>query len=105
MRCYVEKQGDFESNKTDIQSLVSGSDFQQQDDETVEVPDFLSENTRFLSPGCPDDVSLDLTANGGHSFAFSYKPLCSVAEDFSYLIVAIAAVFAAIFVGRAFGGS
>lgn len=104
-RCYAEEQGDFQKNKQDIEQLLSNPNYQQQDDQTIEIPSFISNNVRFLSPGCPQDENFTLSVNGGHSFSFSYQPLCTVATNFSFLIVAVAAIFAAIYVGRSFGGA
>ncbi|WP_422766536.1 virulence factor TspB C-terminal domain-related protein [Pseudomonas aeruginosa] len=45
-----------------------------------------------------------MSTGGGHSFTFSYKPLCAFASDLGVLIVVAASIFATLYVGRGFGG-
>ena len=42
---------------------------------------------------------------GGRSLQIKYEPLCQAATDMSWLIVAVTAMFCAVYVGRAFGGA
>ena len=65
----------------------------------------FNEGTRFLpASGCPQPKSFSLSTGGGRTFEFSFEPLCQFASDLSYLIVAAAGVFFAIYIGRASGG-
>lgn len=104
LKCEVERQGDYDKHKTDIEGMFQGEEFELKTDE-VQTPSFVNQGTRFLpSSGCPQDETLSLSSNGGHTYSLSYEPLCRVATDFSWLIVSFASLFAAIYVGRSFGG-
>lgn len=104
-RCAAEELADFESKKSDIQSLVSGENFELDESETIDVSSFFNTNGRFLpSSSCPQAEQLNLSMVGGHSFQLSYEPLCRFASDLSYLIVVAASVFFAVYIGRSFGG-
>ena len=41
---------------------------------------------------------------GGHSFQLKFDPMCSLAELLAPLVVIVATLFAALYVGRSFGG-
>jgi hypothetical protein len=60
---------------------------------------------RFLPSTCPVAESFNLQLAGGKTFEFSYLPLCQFAIDLSYLIVVVASLFFAVYVGRSVGGS
>ncbi|WP_256676016.1 virulence factor TspB C-terminal domain-related protein [Pseudomonas sp. SCB32] len=104
LRCEVEKQGDFEKNKGQIEAAVKGDKFQLTDDLEVEAPSFLNSGTRFLPSSCPTDKTFSLRTNGGRTFAFTYAPLCAAASDLGVLLLIGTSVFCALYVGRAFGG-
>jgi hypothetical protein len=96
---------DFEGHKSDIESLFSGPDFQREADEEVTVPSFVTGITRFFpSNSCPADAAVSLSSFGGRTLKFSFEPICSFATALGPLIVIAATVFAALYVGRAFGG-
>lgn len=96
---------DFEGHKGEIDSLFSGPDFQREADEEVTVPSFVTGITRFFpSNSCPADASVSLSSFGGRTLKFSFEPICSFATALGPLIVIAATVFAALYVGRAFGG-
>lgn len=96
---------DFEGRKGEIESLFSGPDFQREADEEVTVPSFVTGITRFFpSNSCPADASVSLSSFGGRTLKFTYEPICSFATALGPLIVIAATVFAALYVGRAFGG-
>lgn len=96
---------DFEGHKGEIESLFSGPDFQREADEEVTVPSFVTGITRFFpSNSCPADASVSLSSFGGRTLKFSFEPICSFATALGPLIVIAATVFAALYVGRAFGG-
>lgn len=103
-RCYDEAQGDFPKNKAGIESLISGSQFAAEPDEEIEVPTFINEGARFLPAACPPPTDIALTSFGGHSFQLKFDPICSLAELLAPLVVIFATLFAALYVGRSFGG-
>lgn len=102
-RCDYEVSQDFDGKKTDIEGLLDGDKFELEES-VVNAPSFINETTRFLPASCPPPESISLSSNGGHTFQLSYEPICRVASDFSFLIVAFASLFSALYVGRAFGG-
>lgn len=104
-RCEGIDRLDFDEQKDGIEDFLSNEDFQPEEDEEVNVGDLFSEGTRFLpASGCPQPRTFSLTTGGGRSFEFSFEPLCQFASDLSFLIVAAAGVFFAIYIGRASGG-
>ncbi|HCP6207256.1 virulence factor TspB C-terminal domain-related protein [Pseudomonas aeruginosa] len=103
-RCDAQEMNDFEKNKEKISKLFQGEEFKAQPDQEVEIPSFISQSGRFLPSGCPPDKQFSLFTGGGHSFTFSYKPLCAFASDLGVLIVVAASIFATLYVGRGFGG-
>lgn len=103
-RCDAEEAGDFPKHEADIKGLFSGAQFQAGDDELVSAPSFINSGARFLPSACPADANINLNFVGGHSFALSYSPFCFLAESLAPLILIAASVFAALYVGRSFGG-
>jgi hypothetical protein len=99
-RCSAEKNADYESNKGKIESLFQGDKFELGESE-IEVPGFVQGASRFLPSSCPPPNSF---STSGRTFTMGYEPLCEIASSFSWLFVAAAAFFAAIYVGKAFGG-
>lgn len=57
---------------------------------------------RWLPTGCPAPKPINIK---GVSTSLSFQPACDFASGLSYVLVALASVFFAIYVGRAFGGS
>lgn len=105
MRCHAEEQADFESKKSDIEGLFEGEKFQL-DQTEIAAEGFINTAGRFLpANGCPSPENMNLRLNGGRSFELNYEPLCQAASDLSWLIVSIASLLAALYVGRSFGGS
>ena len=101
MRCHAEEQADYESKKTDIDSLFQGDKFEIEE-QNVDVPSFVDRATTFLPRTCPADQRISVSSG---SISMSYEPLCVLAEGFSWIFVAFTAVFCAIYVGAAFGGN
>lgn len=95
---------DFNSQKDEVAEYLKGDQFKAQDDEEIDLGSMFSEGTRFLPSSCPEPESFHLISAGGRTFAFTYEPLCQLASDLSFLIVAAAGVFFAVYVGRATGG-
>lgn len=103
-RCEALENNDFNDQKQGIEDFLSQEKFQPDEDEQINLGNLFKEGTRFLPSSCPPPKTLSLTTNGGRSFQLSFEPLCQLASDLSYLIVAAAAVFYALYVGRAVGG-
>lgn len=103
-RCNAEEAGDFPKHKGEIEGLLAGDKFKPNADTEVSAGSFVSSGARFLPATCPTDSNFSLNFAGGHSYALSYSPFCFFAESISPLIVIAATVFAALYVGRAFGG-
>ncbi|ARS51438.1 hypothetical protein PSMEN_19045 [Ectopseudomonas mendocina] len=96
---------DYDGKKSDIESLFEGDKFDlEEGDGDIDVPSFIQQGTRFLPATCPQDKSFNLSTAGGRTFALSFEPLCQAASDLSGLFVAVATIFAALYVGRAVGG-
>ncbi|WP_339514257.1 virulence factor TspB C-terminal domain-related protein [Pseudomonas sp. RL_15y_Pfl2_60] len=105
-QCFAEEQADFEGHKDDIESLVQGDKFElDEGGDDIDVPGLINKGTRFLPASCPPDETVNLITAGGHTFKFTYEPLCRAATDLGNLFVAFALVFAALYVGRSVGGS
>lgn len=104
LRCEVERQGDFEKNKGQIESALKSDKFELPKDVDIEAPSFLNSGARFLPSSCPPDKTFSLKTNGGRTFALTYEPLCAAASDLGVLILIGTSVFCALYVGRAFGG-
>jgi hypothetical protein len=102
-RCDYEEAMDYDGKKADIEGLFQGEQFELKESE-ISAPSFINSATRFLPSGCPPPETINLTSNGGHTFQLKYDPICRVASDFSWLIVAFVSLFSALYVGRAFGG-
>lgn len=104
-QCFAEEQADFEGQKENIEQLVQGEKFDLDEGEgDIDVPSFINQGTRFLPSSCPADETMSLHLAGGRNFGLSYEPLCRAATDLSGLFVAVATIFAALYVGRAVGG-
>lgn len=99
-QCYAEEMGDFDGKKSDIEGLFQGENFTLPEAE-ISAPSIIGGATRFLPAGCPAPERAQLS---GGSLSFSYEPLCTIAVDLSWIIVAVASIWAAAYVGRAFGG-
>ncbi|KGK81915.1 hypothetical protein DP64_15440 [Stutzerimonas degradans] len=104
MRCHAEEQADFEKHQSSIEAAVQGDKFKLQEGADIELPSFVNQGTRFLSPSCPAAETFTLRTAGGRSFELTYEPLCRAASDLSGLFVAVATVLAALYVGRSVGG-
>ncbi len=104
VRCDAEEAGDYPKHKGDIEGLLSGDKFKLGEDELINAPSFIDSGARFLPSACPADANINLNFVGGHSYALSYSPFCFLAESLAPLILIAASLFAALYVGRSFGG-
>lgn len=102
--CSDQAAMDYPKQRDAINDFLNQPDLKPEEDEEIDLGSMFSEGTRFLPSGCPAPESVALTSAGGRTFQFSYEPLCQLATDLSYLIVAAAGIFFAVYVGRAVGG-
>lgn len=104
-QCYAEEMGDFEGKKSDVEGLFQGDDFKlNEGDGDIDVPSFVTQGTRFLSPSCPPDRVVSLSM-AGRTVGISFQPLCNFASGLGPFLVAVTAVFCALYVGRSVGGN
>lgn len=101
--CHAQEQADFPGQKSAIEGLVQGDDFTLKETE-IQAPSFINTATRFLPVGCPAPQTHHLSTGSGGNLVYRYEPFCRLASDLSWMIVAVASIWAAIYVGRAFGG-
>jgi uncharacterized membrane protein YgcG len=102
--CADVEARNFPSQQDEIADFLDNPDYKAEEDEEIDLGQMFSEGTRFLPSSCPQAKTFSLTTMGGRTFSLSFEPLCQFASDLSYLIVAAAAVFYALYVGRAVGG-
>lgn len=103
--CLAEEMADFPKHQSAIEAAVTGDQFQLDEGSgVIDVPSFINQGTRFLPSACPTAERFSLITAGGRSFELSYEPLCRAASDLSGLLVAVATVLAALYVGRSVGG-
>jgi hypothetical protein len=102
-RCAFEEAMDYETNKDQIDQLLTGDEYQLEE-ETYQIPSFVEGSTRFLpTSGCPAPGRATLSS--GRVLEMDYQPFCDFATGISPVVVACALLFAALFVGRGLGGS
>lgn len=103
-QCFAEDQADFEGNKADIEGLFEGQGDKFKLDEgsaDIDVPSFINQGTRFLSPSCPVDRTASLSSG---PISISFQPLCDFASALGPVFVLFATIFCALYVGRSVGG-
>lgn len=100
-RCLIEDAGDFPKHKSDVDSLLTDEKYQLET-ETVQVPGLLEGSTRFLPSSCPAPKHVSLS--GGKSVSIDFDLFCRFASGIAPVIVALALLFGALYVGRSFGG-
>lgn len=104
-QCYAEEMSDFDGNKSEVEGLLQGENFELNEGSgDIDVPSFISQGTRFLSPSCPPDRVVSLSM-AGRSVGLSFQPLCSFASALGPFLVAVTAVICALYVGRSVGGN
>lgn len=101
MRCSM----DWETQKGAVIAEAGKAEYQLQTDE-IDVGDLFSgpSAARWLTASCPADRSIYLSLTGS-SITFSWQFICDYASGLGNLLVALASLFFAVYVGRAFGGS
>lgn len=104
-QCYAKEMGDFDSKKSEVAGLLQGEKFELNEGSgDIDVPSFITQGTRFLSPSCPPDRVVSLTM-AGRSVGLSFQPLCNFASGLGPFLVAVTAVICALYVGRSVGGN
>ena len=95
---------DWNTNKSAVLAEAGKSEYQLGTDE-IDAADLFSGPSagRWLSPTCPADRVIHL-ATTGTSITFSWSYVCQYADALGNLLVALASLFFAVYVGRAFGG-
>lgn len=101
MRCSM----DWETQKGAVIAEAGKAEYQLETDE-IDVGDLFSgpSAARWLTASCPADRSIYLSLTGS-SITFSWQFICDYASGLGNLLVALASLFFAVYVGRAFGGS
>lgn len=95
---------DWETQKGQVLAEAAKSEYQLGTEE-INSAGFFSgpSSSRWLSASCPPDRAYYLeTTNSTVVFSWSY--VCQYATNLGYLLVALASLFFAVYVGRAFGG-
>jgi hypothetical protein len=95
---------DWETQKSAVLSEAGKDEYQLQTDE-VDVGDLFSgpSTARWLTASCPADRTVHLSLTGT-SIVFSWQFICDYASGLGNLLVALASLFFAVYVGRAWGG-
>lgn len=100
-RCLAEENSDYPKYKSEVESQLTDEKYQLEK-ETVQVPGLLEGSTRFLPSGCPAPKSVSLSS--GKSISIEFDLFCRFASGIGPVIVALALLFGALYVGRSFGG-
>lgn len=101
MRCSM----DWETQKGAVIAEAGKAEYQLETDE-INVSSLFSgpSASRWLTASCPADRTVHLSLTNS-SVVFSWKFICDYATGLGHLLVALASLFFAVYVGRAFGGS
>ncbi|MFI8979177.1 virulence factor TspB C-terminal domain-related protein [Ectopseudomonas khazarica] len=86
-----------------VEAIVSGPGYQL-DEKQVGVGSLFNEalgQGRWLPSTCPAPRSITIM---GRSYSFEWEPLCHFAQSIGPLIVALASIFFAVFIGRGIKG-
>ena len=89
--------------QSQVEASVSGPGYQL-DEKQVGVSSLFTEalsQGRWLPNNCPAARSINIM---GRSYSFEWQPLCHFAESIGPLIVALASIFFAVFIGRGIKG-
>lgn len=100
MRCSL----DWDTQKGAVIAEAGRAEYQLQTEE-IDASSLFSgpSAARWLSSSCPADRSIYLTLTDS-SITFSWSFVCQYASALGNLLVALASLFFAVYVGRAFGG-
>lgn len=101
MRCSM----DWETQKGSVLAEAAKPEYALQTEE-VDMGGLFSgpSASRWLTASCPADRVINLQSTGT-SITFSWDFVCQYASGLGNLLVALASLFFAVYVGRAFGGS
>ena len=89
--------------QSQVEASVSGPGYQL-DEKQVGVSSLFTEalsQGRWLPSNCPAARSINIM---GRAYSFEWQPLCHFAESIGPLIVALASIFFAVFIGRGIKG-
>lgn len=101
MRCSM----DWETQKGAVLAEAGKPEYALETEERDVAGFFTGPSTaRWLTASCPADRVINL-ATTGTSITFSWDFVCQYASGLGNLLVALASLFFAVYVGRAFGGS
>lgn len=100
-RCLAEDQADYPKYASEIESQLSEEKYQLESEDVI-VPGLLQGSTRFLPSSCPAPRQVSLSS--GTNISIEFDLFCSFASSIAPIIVALALLFGALYVGRSFGG-
>ena len=99
-KCLLQDALDFPAQQSEVNTLFAGDAFTL-DEEEIEIPSFIGQGTRFLPSTCPAPISIPLSFR---TYQIDLEPMCFFASEVGNFLVVLAALGAAMYVGRAFGG-
>lgn len=100
-RCESERGLDPELGKAGIAEAMKDPDGEIEEEE-IQIASLLSGHARFLPSSCPPAQTFTVW---GRQFAFKNDYFCNFATSMSWLVVAMASLFAAVYIGKSVGGS
>lgn len=100
-RCLAEDQADYPKYASEIESQLTDEKYQLEKQD-IQVKGLLENSTRFLPSSCPPPKQVSLS--GGTNITLEFDLFCSFASAIAPIIVALALLFGALYVGRSFGG-
>lgn len=100
-RCESERGLDPELGKAGIAEAMKDPDGDIEEEE-IQIASLLSGHARFLPSSCPPAQTFTVW---GRQFAFKNDYFCNFATSMSWLVVAMASLFAAVYIGKSVGGS
>lgn len=100
-RCESERGLDPTLAKSGVAETLKDPDGDIEEKE-VQIASLLSGHARFLPSSCPPAQTFTVW---GRQFAFKNDYFCNFATSMSWLVVTLASLFAAVYIGKSVGGS
>ena len=100
-RCESERGLDPTLAKSGVAETLKDPDGNIEEKE-VQIASLLSGHARFLPSSCPPAQTFTVW---GRQFAFKNDYFCNFATSMSWLVVTLASLFAAVYIGKSVGGS
>lgn len=100
-RCESERGLDPVLAKSGVAETLKDPDGDIEEKE-VQIASLLSGHARFLPSSCPPAQTFTVW---GRQFAFKNDYFCNFATSMSWLVVTLASLFAAVYIGKSVGGS